>query len=908
MRPFFAFPAALLLAACAAEPAGTLVKPLLGERSHWRLFGPAPGKLRYLLQRDGLNVLGSSHRLGFVEVLLEGEADFDRYAEYIDKAEELRLLRPSRELNDYLDPDEVNAILDQMELDHPAIARKVLLSGNLAEGHSLWAVKISDNVDQDEDEPTFLLDGQIHACEVMTPEVVTDAIEYITDNYGSDPQVTRWVDQMEIWIVPVINPDGAAYMFSDDPYWRKNRNPECLTGTGVDLNRNFSWSWNQCGGPWDACWSEDYHGPAPLTEAEDQAMDVLMQQLRPMYYLNYHSFGEYIIWPHGCGRLDDRGEDELLQYTAVQLNALVENDDGVTGQWALGTAPEVLYQAPGDAIDQAYGAYGAMAYTIELNSFGFHPDYQTYRDPTVLRQRDAWSHLLDRTLDGPSVRGHTYDAGTGDPVVAEFRFANHPFTSGQLPLKTDAGGRFGRAVLPSSQHVVLFSAPGYVPVSRSVPVGTGPVELDVPMTPGTNQAPEADAGEDQKVNEGDTVTLDASASSDPDGNLLMYAWTQIDGPPVLLHEPHLERPTFLAPSVHEDTDLVFRLQVTDGLLNSGPDQAVVTVRDLWNQTSVFPSQDTPIAVPDNDPTGIESVIYVTEDRRILRARVHVEIVHTWIGDLRVTLTSPSGTLVVLHDNEGGAQDDLRADYQPEEFVGELSGGDWTLKVTDAKPVNLGVLTGWILALDLVGDPDCLSAADCDLPNVADHDCLLGRCEIVACDQGFTDCNDHFQDGCEKNTAGDPQNCGSCGFVCDLPNTDQHACEQGVCVSAVCASGYDDCTDDPGCESRIGSVDNCSACGDACSYDHASASCSNRTCQMGECDPGWADCDGDPQNGCECPTGGSDAGVDAGTDAGGTDAGDSDDGDPGCGCATSKPATLILLLSLPLLRKRKRITR
>ena len=106
-----------------------------------------------------------------------------------------------------------------------------------------------------------------------------------------------------------------------------------------------------------------------------------------------------------------------------------------------------------------------------------------------------------------------------------------------------------------------------------------------------------------EVNEGDTVTLDASASADPDQNLLMYSWTQVDGPPVVLHEPHQERPTFPAPSVHEDTDLVFRLQVTDGELTSGPDQVGVTVRDLWSQTSVFPSQDTPLPSPTTTPPG-----------------------------------------------------------------------------------------------------------------------------------------------------------------------------------------------------------------------------------------------------------------------------------------------------------------
>jgi len=75
-------------------------------------------------------------------------------------------------------------------------------------------------------------------------EMMIDAIEYLTQHYGTDPTVTRWVDQMEIWIVPAVNPDGAGFVHAQDPWWRKNRSEVCDGSIGVDLNRNFDVYWN----------------------------------------------------------------------------------------------------------------------------------------------------------------------------------------------------------------------------------------------------------------------------------------------------------------------------------------------------------------------------------------------------------------------------------------------------------------------------------------------------------------------------------------------------------------------------------------------------------------------------------------------------------------------------------------
>ncbi|HAQ20840.1 MAG TPA: hypothetical protein DCR40_16650 [Prolixibacteraceae bacterium] len=93
-----------------------------------------------------------------------------------------------------------------------------------------------------------------------------------------------------------------------------------------------------------------------------------------------------------------------------------------------------------------------------------------------------------------------------------------------------------------------------------------------------NQAPVANAGANQSVNEGVLVTLDGTGSSDPDGNPLTYFWTAPAG--ITLSSSTAAKPTFTAPEVTSDTDYSFSLIVNDGTVNSAPDEMVVTVKNV----------------------------------------------------------------------------------------------------------------------------------------------------------------------------------------------------------------------------------------------------------------------------------------------------------------------------------------
>ncbi|HCY41544.1 MAG TPA: hypothetical protein DHV48_09340 [Prolixibacteraceae bacterium] len=99
-----------------------------------------------------------------------------------------------------------------------------------------------------------------------------------------------------------------------------------------------------------------------------------------------------------------------------------------------------------------------------------------------------------------------------------------------------------------------------------------------------NLAPTANAGTDQPVNEGFTVSLDGSASSDPDGNALTFFWTAPTG--ITLSSASSQKPTFTAPEVSADTQYTFSLVVNDGTVNSVADQVIITVKNVDHEPYV----------------------------------------------------------------------------------------------------------------------------------------------------------------------------------------------------------------------------------------------------------------------------------------------------------------------------------
>jgi len=129
-------------------------------------------------------------------------------------------------------------------------------------------------------------------------------------------------------------------------------------------------------------------------------------------------------------------------------------------------------------------------------------------------------------------------------------------------------------------------------------------------------------------------------------------------------------------------------------------------------------------------------------------------------------------------------------------------------------------------------------------------CVAGQCVASTCNAGFADCNGSGLDGCEINTTNNPLNCGSCGNICS-PNNATPSCVASQCIES-CNAGFADCNSGAvdGCEVNImNDLFNCGGCGNVCSPNNATSSCTAGQC-IETCHAGFADCNGSGLDGCE----------------------------------------------------------
>ncbi len=286
---------------------------------------------------------------------------------------------------------ELNTELEQLVTDYPDFAQKSSI-GTSVEGRELWMIKISDNVNDEEDEPDVVLLGAHHAREWISVEVPLMIAEHLLQNY-SDPQIKNVVDGAQIWIVPMVNPDGHQYSVTEDRLWRKNRRNNGDGSYGVDLNRNYGYQWGGPGSSGDT-YSETYRGPAAFSEPETQACRDFLQALQPKALVSYHNFSQLVLFPWSYTG-DPAPDQELMQMLAEEMADLIYNVHGKSYTPEQGSE---LYLSSGDTTDWLYGLFGAPAFTIELRPKSVVPGFQLPESeiqPTFEENLPAALHLIE---------------------------------------------------------------------------------------------------------------------------------------------------------------------------------------------------------------------------------------------------------------------------------------------------------------------------------------------------------------------------------------------------------------------------------------------------------------------------------------------------------------------------------
>ena len=265
--------------------------------------------------------------------------------------------------------------LDDIHEEYPEFVSEKISLGQSFQGRDIYAIKVSANVDIDEDEAEVLYTGMHHAREPMSFMNLYYFIYWILENYGVDDRATQILNSREMWFIPIVNPDGYEYNRSIAPngggMQRKNMRNTCNSSAdGIDPNRNYDYMWglDDQGSSSDPC-NETYRGSSAFSEPETQAVRDFIEQKDFTIAMNYHSYSNLLIYPFGYSYENPMDTDDL--------NTFIEYAQDMTqyNNYEWGTGTELLYPVNGEACDWMYGVHGIFAYTPEVggNSDGFWP-------------------------------------------------------------------------------------------------------------------------------------------------------------------------------------------------------------------------------------------------------------------------------------------------------------------------------------------------------------------------------------------------------------------------------------------------------------------------------------------------------------------------------------------------------
>jgi len=253
--------------------------------------------------------------------------------------------------------------------------------------HDIWALKVSDNVEQNEAEPKFYFMGAHHARETASMDVCMAVLEHLLSGYATDQAIAGRVNNSEIWFIPQVNPDGCKIALSDTAYnmWRKNIRDNNTDGKisyetqtsgktgstydGVDLNRNYSYHWGTSGTTPTSSF-ETYCGPSAFSEPEIACLKPLLEEQRFVAGISYHLYSELVLWPYASRPWFNAPDSASLGDLGRKIAAKLPKRNG--GTYTAEKASD-LYAASGSTDDYVYSQHGTFGYTIELFDNSFWP-------------------------------------------------------------------------------------------------------------------------------------------------------------------------------------------------------------------------------------------------------------------------------------------------------------------------------------------------------------------------------------------------------------------------------------------------------------------------------------------------------------------------------------------------------
>jgi hypothetical protein len=328
--------------------------------------------------------------------------------------------------NFWLVPDQYHTYQQIIELADslagafPSICKKYLYGYSL-QNRQCVALKISDNVEIDEPEAEVMFDGGIHGDEIGGPENLIRFARDLCIKYGVDPVVTNLINNREIWLYLMVNPDGRANMS------RYNAN-------GVDLNRDWGYMWDQWGG-----------SPAAFSQIETRFLRECMYTNQFVVHTSYHSGTQIISYPWSYRPDATPDQNHIHQLAGIYSS--------VSGYSSLpyGQGYHVMYPINGSTKDGNYGMMGSVSWSIEISNSKQPPASQ-------IMQFYNWNYPSMIALieySGYGLEGIVTDITNGFPVAATV-FVNNYFPTYNDPTVGD----YHKYVLPGTYSITV-KASGY---------------------------------------------------------------------------------------------------------------------------------------------------------------------------------------------------------------------------------------------------------------------------------------------------------------------------------------------------------------------------------------------------------------------------------------------------------------
>ncbi len=345
------------------------------------------------------------------------------------------------------------AFMDSLKVRFPTLVSAGFSIGTTFQGRTIWAYRLSDNADVDESEPEVLIDGTHHAREIMAAEFPIMFAEYLLTHYATDPSIKWLVDNRELYLVPIVNPDGFVYNENTNPtgggMWRKNRSTQAGGQIGVDLNRNYPnhWGYDDVGSSPLAS-DITYRGPSAGSELEVQAMINFVNHHQIITHDSVHTYSGLTLYPWGYVATPS-ADDAIFSRIAAEMVRYNGYTPGQPGN--------VLYTVNGGVFDTFYGTTtghpAIYSMSNEIGTYGFWP-------PEANRatefQENLYAHLYLMRIAGPYLAATT-------PVVNAAAKAVLPGQNGTLSFSIEnqsvVAGALGVSVtVTSNDPWVQFQA------------------------------------------------------------------------------------------------------------------------------------------------------------------------------------------------------------------------------------------------------------------------------------------------------------------------------------------------------------------------------------------------------------------------------------------------------------------